>query len=331
MGKECEFVQRFNIEDPPTEEECKRHCCCLISGVEFLLWCLKREPWFNERFGDCVTEYDVMIKCTDYLRGNLSPDYPNLLTYITHIYHHVKVLDKRGKPVDTMYNNLVWCLDHKVNLSDCIYGCCSLFMCKDLRDSCNKLRNSHQWRVPEDALRYMVKKVSEKWEEIKEATKLNGGNCIIHNFDEVLGIVRDLKIFGNVKSKGYGQLAMYDTSLRLVWHTERRDDLLPEAVYIYQGPLWAVTALWKIGKMIHHEFLPGYSKPPKYGAKLTKEHYPSEFRDVEYYQLENLLCIFHVVFQIWEIILAEKISGAPVQCEDKIRKEINKLKNKKIK
>lgn len=103
-------------------------------------------------------------------------------------------------------------------------------------------------------------------------------NCT--NFNEILTIVYELRI------SGFGQLCVYDTSLRLGAMFGK----YPEVIFLHSG------ALKGIKKLKGHTWVTNHSQKFKVNANkhpyIAKDCLPAELQRLEPYHIENFLCIY---------------------------------------
>lgn len=119
-------------------------------------------------------------------------------------------------------------------------------------------RHPHQWRLSKEILSKAKSALLNLEIELKEAK----------DFDEIFKLVA--AAFGKVP--GVGQLAVYDTALRIGNYRK----LLPQSVYLHAGALKGAKALGL--KFKGHRIEPG--------------DLPAEFHALRPDQIEDCLCIF---------------------------------------
>lgn len=207
--------------------------------------------------------------------------------------------DKRFDPLKVIHeayllfyqDNLEACLSNKRDTADCIYGCCC-----DIKDGTTPKPHPHQRRpyyryyhLENNGFKKLANRVGDE--------KFGGEKFT--DFDSIYKKIKDL----SQDCKGVGPLAIYDASLRLAWHSNARAAMLPTKVYMHCGPLAAVEALQEISKEIHDVIITETSlKRPKKNC-LEKEVFSQRLvgdGDLGAYHIENLLCIFHDMFERWE-------------------------------
>ena len=136
-------------------------------------------------------------------------------------------------------------------------------------------------------------------------SKVIAGNLEGVCFDSFEDIVRHLdrlKKEAAKESTGYGALAIYDTSLRMAWNSSRDDGerkrLLPEKVWLQQGAMERALLLKKLGQLSK---APYRHASEDLGLKWIndREDYPEPIARLDPYHIENLLCIFHPLFERW--------------------------------
>ena len=120
----------------------------------------------------------------------------------------------------------------------------------------NGKRHGHQRRTKSENM----KKVQVKLLENKRTIM----RC--RNFDDLIEMVKKASV------KGFGELAIYDTSLRLSAFL----DILPDKVFLHAGTL-------KGAKAINLDTSYGY---------LQIEQLPKEFGKLSTYEIEDMLCIY---------------------------------------
>lgn len=190
---------------------------------------------------------------------------------------------------NTFKDGLDWCLNRKMNISDCVYGCSS-----GIVDSEKPLVHPHQRRVYyfyPAALPHMAEIISDNVE-----------GQLFNDFDDIILFLDKLKRKEMDNSKGFGALAIYDTALRLAWNSSRdkkeRYAMLPKTVWLQQGAWAGAEYLFKLGKLAK----PPYKHPHKelrHKRINDRDDFPAPIAKLEPYHIENLLCIFHPLFREW--------------------------------
>ena len=185
------------------------------------------------------------------------------------------------------------CLSRKQNISDCVYGCNSM-----ISDENQPLFHPHQWcgRMKEVKPVYasMVQKLSATVERQE-----------FHSFEDIYNHV------ASQKEPKFGDLAIYDASLRLAWHSgeDQKEQLLPRMVYLHQGAYEGALSLFKLG------LLKGIKQAKELEMPVEASCFPYPISTMEPHHIENLLCIFKPLFYIWVLLLLP----------DPQKKQINKL------
>ena len=116
----------------------------------------------------------------------------------------------------------------------------------------------------------------------KEISKLVRNNLITRfndimtatTFDQILQIVTECKV------KGFGELSIYDTSIRIA----KFKDIEPDKVYLHAGARKGFEVLEEKG------YIPEGASKKKF---LTKDELPKEFQEnLKCYEAENIACLY---------------------------------------
>lgn len=99
-------------------------------------------------------------------------------------------------------------------------------------------------------------------------------------FDILFEIVKSCKI------SGIGELTIYDTALRIGSYL----NVMPTRVYLFRGAREGAMILFKKGYLID-------VKLKNLGSTLLVSNFPKEFRSLEPFQIEQLLCIYKKDFK----------------------------------
>lgn len=180
------------------------------------------------------------------------------------------------------------CLSRKQNIADCVYGCNSSIM-----DRHQPLFHPHQGRGTKHDFLPAFNRMAEKLTKEVETQEFT-------DFESIIGYLHHIKASHPEDYKNFGKLAIYDTALRLAWHAEKgKESLLPKKVYIHQGAYYGAESLFKLGLLSGLEGRGSISKLDS----LESSQFPAPISDMEPHHIENLLCIFHPLFGIWEKML----------------------------
>lgn len=229
---------------------------------------------------------------------------------------------------DCGYANWEWCLDHKMNLSDCVSGCYSGVSNFDhRRPHPHQRRPFYRWN---NSFRYMTGKAESKEFINLKISEAQG----INSFEDLRLEIYKQKQDAPDHAPGFGDLAVYDEALRIAWHMRINSpvDLLPREVYIHNGARWGAEALWHIGRITGRKIIAVDE------AALESPHLPHEVFDkhlvdgLPCHHVENQLCIFHDLFEELELRI-RKVKGLPERPmphghKNKIKKHYKLLDNK---
>lgn len=252
-------------------KECKETGCrgrCTLSPVKAYVLELKKRM---EAKGLTHKDDDLLPP-----KGFEETDDLNPFQIVADIYRR----DNRG--------GLEACLDRKMNIEDCVYGCYSGITDKD-----KLLVHPHQRRVHflyRGALINMSGIIANDMEGKK-----------FSEFEDIVKHLDSLKEKNRVsgKSKGYGNLCIFDTALRLAWHAPERqkEKLMPTKVWLQQGAKEGADCLDKLGQLKKSPFRhDGF----KNRWVLDPKDLPVPIGEIEPFHIENLLCIFHPLFERWQ-------------------------------
>ncbi len=101
------------------------------------------------------------------------------------------------------------------------------------------------------------------------------------SFDELMQIVTESKV------KGFGELSIYDTTIRIA----RFKNLEPDKVYLHAGARKGFEILEQKG------YISEGNSQKKY---LTREQLPKEFSDLKIYEVENHSCLYKDQYKLLE-------------------------------
>ncbi|MBZ9688493.1 hypothetical protein G9F72_019370 [Clostridium estertheticum] len=158
----------------------------------------------------------------------------------------VKEYEKNGK---INLNNYLKCYKKLGNINDVI-------VCATLARLPNGVKHSHQRRLNNQMMNSVKDKILARVNEIK----------LCSNFNEIINIVEESS------EKGFGELAVYDTSLRIGSFF----NIYPDEVYLHAGTLKGARAIGIMGK----------------SKTISINNIPKELFSLKAYEIEDLLCIY---------------------------------------
>lgn len=246
-------------------DDCNLCCCC---GIKL--------PELRNKYRDAIVEITGTPNSTAETLKQLSLNKPmrsfEPLELIVALYKQ------------EFYAPLETCLSRKKNPVDCVYGCYSGIVEPPKP-------HPHQRRVY-----YLFPSALPTMAKLVESSIYS--KCF-KDFDDIIEYLQKEKELRYDKKKfkdntcGFGKLSIYDAALRLAWHSENREELLPKKVYLHNGTYTGAVALSRFGIIS----APGRLIDGK--TALSRDSLPSEFQELEPYHIENLLCIFHPIFEDW--------------------------------
>lgn len=261
MAKPYVFVPDSNQPEETTYEECKSYCRCNIKLSEL-----------RRLYRDSVLEITGNKDATAETLKQLSSDSPHRqfepMELIVNLYNQY------------FFDSWETCLSRKKHPVDCIYGCYS-----GITDKEQPRPHPHESRVFKffpDALPTMAERVES-----------SVYSQIFTKFNDIIEYLEDLKNQNEQKAVGFGLLSRYDAALRLAWHSENRENLLPEKVHLHNGTFKGAAALLRLGQISTSEELKSGE------TELSVKCFPVEFHKLPAHHIENLLCIFHPIFAMW--------------------------------
>lgn len=277
MGRLYKFILPLDPMPKPTLKDCRESGCkgrCSLSPIKAYVMELKKRMDDH----DLTYKDDILLPPKGFEEsGDLNP-----FQIVADIYNR----DYR--------NGLEVCLNRKMNIHDCVYGCYS-----GITDENKLLLHPHQRRVYylfPGALPNMSEIISDDVEG--------------QEFEEFEDIIKHLdklkeKNRASGKSRGYGTLCIFDTALRLAWHApeQQKAALMPKMVWLQQGAEYGADYLDKLGQL---KKSPRRHKDFKDKWVLDPEDFPAPIGAIEPYHIENLLCIFHSLFEKWVNTLSEE-------------------------
>lgn len=181
------------------------------------------------------------------------------------------------------------CLNRKMNVKDCVYGCYSGINDRDL-----PLPYPHQRRVfylYPTALPNMYHLLAESIE-----------GQSFKDFEDIVKYLYGLKNKERNLTHGFGTLAIYDAALRFAWNSSRdqkeREKLLPKKVWLQQGAWEGAKLLMGLGQLSKAPFKHP-DKELRHCKVSDRNDFPEAIAKFEPYHIENILCIFHPLFEKW--------------------------------
>ncbi|MDE6369007.1 MAG: hypothetical protein K2K94_07200, partial [Muribaculaceae bacterium] len=296
--------------EPLTLKECKKHCCCGMDCFQIYAYALDRYyPQVADKFKN-AKGYVIDSIIGDAVSQLLSTDDVS--------YNPLDVVRLAYK--DFCYCDWEWCLDHKLDLSDCVSGCYS-----GVIDFDHRRPHPHQ-RLPfyrwHRSFCYMTDKTQSD-----EFLNIN-----VNDFECLRLQIENHKKAAPDKAPGFGALAIYDEALRIAWHTQCRESLLPGEVYIHNGALWGAEALWHIGRIIGRKII-DVDEAALETPKMPHDVFDKHLVDgLPCHHVENQLCTFHNLFEELErrIRIAKGLPQRhlpPERQKNKIKKHYKLLNN----
>lgn len=259
------YVFKICTEEPEsiTYKECQKCCACNIKLKEL-------RALYDKRVKEICDCSDSTHETVRQLRVGKDERKFEPMSIIAELYEtHFK--EKWEK-----------CLSRKLNLHDCVYGCYS-----GISDEEQPLLHPHQrrnYRMPRyrGSFGYMLENVSES----AESESFN-------DFEDIINYLNRIKKTDSKKSFGFGGLSVYDTALRLAWHAESdKEKLLPKKVWLHQGAHDGAKFLQKLGLLSQTR--------RTLESKLDPTVFPEQISQMEPHHIENLLCVFHPIFEDWQ-------------------------------
>lgn len=256
----------FNIcpEQPRTisYRDCKKCCVCNVSLGEL-------KALYDKRVRDICGCGDSTLETVRQLRLEKAQRKFEPMAVIAELYEiHYK-------------DNWETCLSRKENLHDCVYGCYS-----GISDAKQPLLHPHQRR------NYRMPRYRGSFIYMKEKIADSAGSQKFNDFEDIIRYLEKIRREDDGESYGFGALSIYDTALRLAWHAgSDREKLLPKKVWLHQGAHDGAKYLHKLG------LLSQTVRSLKSGSDAAV--FPEQISRMEPHHIENLLCIFHPLFEDW--------------------------------
>lgn len=180
------------------------------------------------------------------------------------------------------------CLDMKWSMQDYVSGCHNADEDADRLD-----RNGHQYHLYLDNIKDLTKFLNDKdedyWAQFANA-----------DFEELFG-----RLSSEIcRHKGIGDLATYDTILRLGWNYRKR--ISPQAfVYLHAGAFEGAKALARISELKRRKYIEITETQliaEKKGGEVCKidiRLFHRNLRRLDANHLENFLCVFHTPLEAY--------------------------------
>lgn len=119
-------------------------------------------------------------------------------------------------------------------------------------------RHPHQWRIKKIVLEKAANRLLDGVNEIN--------NC--NSFEDIIKLAEEK----TKDLKGFGELAIYDTSLRI----GAKKDIYPSKVFVHAGTRKGCKALGLDDKL----------------KTLTVQNFPEPIKDLQPHEIEDFLCIY---------------------------------------